>query len=761
MERLLEGWGRFVARWPLVILLGWALVLGLSLHFAPSIQSVANKQNNSSLPTSAPSRRAETLYEQKFPGGQAAANGHEAGVIVLVDPAGISPADLSLAQRIAAYLDAPATRPAYVLSVAAPGPSAPLAEFESADRQALRLPITWSIDNDSELSSSVSAIDTYLARQPIPAHGTLGLVSSSAITRDFYSSLFGGLNIGVLVSLLIILLVLGYVYRSPLAVIVPLAVIGVVFELANGVIAWLGQTFGLPVATFSLQYVGFVLLGAGTNYGVFLLSRYREEIRRTPVDGVQPGEIRRAALARSVGRVGEAICSSALTVVAVTGIMGLGQLALLRETGPAVAVAVVCLLAAGISLLPALMALCGPALFWPVNPRPEGGAHMQSAPPTRGVWAFAGRVVTQRPWMVTVVTLLLLTPLALAALGMQISFDDLASLPASAPASQSYAAYQAHFSDSATAQVFISAPGHDLRQPQYAATLTSVERALRTTAHVSGAQGPTDLSLPAALRAQDVASDGSAVLITVTINVEPGAQAARDTVDALYANADHALSGTQLSGATVLIGGDSAGMRDEAAQMANDFILIIVVSCLAIYVILAFLLRSLTAPVYLIATIALSAGTAIGLTNLVYHNILGKPVFYLAPLFAFVFLVALGEDFNILTMARIREEVALFGQRRGVAAAVALTGGVVSSCGLVMAASFSRAIASPILELAESAFAITIGVLIDTFIVRPLLVPAIVMLLGRWNWVWPGRRAEASTSQTVDASRPAEQRADM
>jgi RND superfamily putative drug exporter len=183
-------------------------------------------------------------------------------------------------------------------------------------------------------------------------------------------------------------------------------------------------------------------------------------------------------------------------------------------------------------------------------------------------------------------------------------------------------------------------------------------------------------------------------------------------------------------------------VRDEANQLGSDFQLVLALVGLVILVILALLVRSLTAPFYLLATVALSTGTAIGLTNLVYHDLLGQPLFNIVPIFAFVFLVALGQDFNILTMARMREEVARLGQRSGIAAAVALTGGVVSSCGLVMAASFSRLLSNAVLEVSELGFALVAGILIDTFVVRPLLVPAIGALLGRGNWVWPfGREA--------------------
>lgn len=184
--------------------------------------------------------------------------------------------------------------------------------------------------------------------------------------------------------------------------------------------------------------------------------------------------------------------------------------------------------------------------------------------------------------------------------------------------------------------------------------------------------------------------------------------------------------------------GQSSQVRDQAIQLGHDFTLVVILACIAIYLILVLLVRSFVAPVYLLATITLSALVAVGVTNLVYHGLLGQPLFSIVPIFAFVFLVSLGEDFNILTIARIREEMQKLGQRRGIATAIAFTGGVVSSCGLVMAASFSRLLTDAVLEVAELGFTVVVGILLDTFLVRPLLVPALATLLGRWNWVWPG-----------------------
>jgi putative drug exporter of the RND superfamily len=737
VESLLERWGRIVARFPFVILAMWIVLVVAALHFGPSLQSVAETQNIPTLPSTAPSAQADHLYRTKFAGGQRESAG-ETDLLVLTDAKGISDADVALAEQIAAWLTATGTRPAHLVSVTGPGPQAPAAAFESHDHQALRMVVTWDTANAFALQNSVDAIDTHLAGLELRDGVTVGLNGSAAFNHDFLKLVFGSAGLGTLFGGLIILFVLGYVYRSPLAVLVPLVSTGFAFALSIPVIAWLGHTFGLPVATYSLEYVGFVLLGAGTNYGVFMLSRYREEVRR----GTEQGKAgRRTALSHAVGRVGEAISSSAATIIATTAIMGLAQLNLLRTIGPAVAVAVGCLLLAGLTLLPALMALCGPALFWPAVPR-SGSLGVERVP-QRGLWVAAGRLVTRHPAIVTTLTLFILAPLAASTLTVTPSFDFVRSVPSDAPSVQAFHAYQQHFDDTTSVDLFVSAPGRDLRAAEYASALKGLVAALATVPHVTHVLAPTQATT-AEQQAQSFAVNGSAVHLILNLDVDPDSQEARQTVDTAYAVAAQGEHGTPLAGGLVLIGGEASFVRDQALQLDADFRLILILVCVAIYLILALLVRSLTAPLYLLGTIALSAGAAIGTTNLIFHDVLGQPLFYLVPVLAFVFLVALGEDFNILTMARIREEVGILGHRKGIAAAVALTGGVVSSCGLVMAASFARMMTNPILEIAETGFAILFGVLVDTFVVRPLLVPAIATLLGRWNWVWPGRHLSAT-----------------
>ncbi len=730
MEALLERWGRFVARWPFLIIALWIVIVFAALHFGPSLNAVSATQNTSSLPASAPSVHAQQVYTTTFAAGQQSRH-QEMDVLVLTDPRGISPQDVALAEQIAAWLQAPATRPAQLLAVSGPGAQVPVSAFESSDHQALRLILTWDTSQGNVPDGSIKAIDDYVAKQPIPPGGTLGLTGSAPIIADLNTNIFNNSSgtLGSLLGYLIILVVLGIVYRSPLAIIVPLLAVGLAFGLSVPVIAWAGAHLGVAVASFSLEYVFFVLLGAGTNYGVFLLSRYKEELRRS---SEHTRAARREALGRTVGNIGESILSSAATVVVATAIMGLAQLYTLRVTGPAIAIGVVCLLLAGLSLLPALMALCGRALFWPAQPRPQ--TLTDTSATAHGFWARAGHLVTAHPRRVALVALLLLLPLALSTVMIDPSFDDLKALPASAPSVQAFNAYSAHFQDTAQVQVILNDLGHDVRQGRYASAIARVIAALAPVPHVTGIQAPSAANASQAF----FATDGSAVVLTVSLDVDPSSQAARQAVDALTVAASQAIQHTTLSGAEVLLGGRSAQVRDEANQFGADLRLVVTLVCLAIYFILALLVRSITAPFYLLFTIALSALTAVGLTNLLYHVLLGQPLFSIVPIFAFVFLASLGEDFNILTMARIREEMQKLGNRQGIAAAIALTGGVVSSCGLVMAASFSRLVTFSVVEVAELGFTVVVGVLIDTFVVRPLLVPALATLLGRWNWVWPG-----------------------
>jgi len=227
--------------------------------------------------------------------------------------------------------------------------------------------------------------------------------------------------------------------------------------------------------------------------------------------------------------------------------------------------------------------------------------------------------------------------------------------------------------------------------------------------------------------------DQQTAAIPFTLGVETSSAESHRIVARLQSALAATTQRLALPGLEPLLAGDSAYTTDEAAQTSGDFDFMLI----WISLIIILLVRSLSAPLYLLATVALTAASSLGLTVLIFHDLLGQQIYYTTPVFTFVFLVALGEDFNILLMSRIREEVQQHGLRAGVARAVGSTGGTLSSRGLIMAGTFSVFLHIPLTIMQQIGFAIAAGVLLDTFVVRPLLVPSIVVILGRWNWLTP------------------------
>jgi RND superfamily putative drug exporter len=392
-----------------------------------------------------------------------------------------------------------------------------------------------------------------------------------------------------------------------------------------------------------------------------------------------------------------------------------------------VAVSIAVMLLTGLTLVPALMRLCGRALLWPTRPgyAHHGGAEGAEAPNGRGVWQRVGLGIAAHPALVAAVCLVVLVPLAAVASTLSPSYDDLRTLPTSDVAVRTAVAIQDHFGSTTEPAVLVI---HDPHGGLDSARGAQAISALRTAmAAVPGVQVQ-------AQQAQ-VAPGGQVAALGLILEAETSSPAAHALVTRMQDALHRTVPQLGRPGLEAVLASDSALTHDQRDQINGDFRFIVLWVSLIIFVILALLVRSLSAPFYLLLTVALSAGSSVGLTVLIFHIILGQQIYYTTPVFAFVFLVALGEDFNILLMARIREEVRGHGLRPGVARAVGATGGTLSSCGLIMAGTFGVLMQFQITFLQQVGFAVAAGVLLDTFVIRPLLVPAIVCLLGRWNWV--------------------------
>jgi RND superfamily putative drug exporter len=522
--------------------------------------------------------------------------------------------------------------------------------------------------------------------------GPLGNAADSA-------SAFKGID-GILLyaTLAVVIVLLLITYRSPVLWLLPVMSAGVALAAAQGLIYLLAR-HGLTVNAQSAGILLVLVFGAGTDYALLLTARYREELRRH--------EDRHEAMAVALRRAGPAIIASAGTVIVSLLTLTIAELASTKSLGPVLAIGVVVALAAMMTLLPALLVIFGRWVFWPVKP-----AYGTGEPTTRGFWARVGRRIAIRPRLVWVVTAVILGAMALGLTGLKASGLTTAQGFRHTPDSVvGQTVIDQHFPAGAGQPVIV------LGNQAHAAALLA---AVKATPGITGVTGT---------------SRAGHAYLTGTLTTAPDSQAAYNTIDRVR-TAVHAVPG-----ANALVGGNTAINLDVKNASAHDRTVIIPVILAVVFLILALLLRALIAPIMLIATVVLSFAAALGVSALVFNHIFGFGGADTSfPLFVFVFLVALGIDYNIFLMTRVREEAGTYGPRHGALTGLAATGGVITSAGAVLAGTFAALATLPVTFLAELGFAVAFGVLLDTIIVRSVLVTALNLDLGRWVW-WPSRLA--------------------
>jgi RND superfamily putative drug exporter len=496
---------------------------------------------------------------------------------------------------------------------------------------------------------------------------------------------------------LIVLLLLIAIYRSPIFWCIPLITVlfaestsrGIGYVLAKHGVTINGQSGGiLPV----------LVLGAGTDYALLLVSRYREELRNF--------EDKHAAMDRALRTAGPAIVASAATVICALLTLTLAQVNGTKGLGPIGAMGVGLAAIFMLTLLPAILVALGRWVFWPFVPH-VGDTGTDT---THGPWRRIGERVRARPRLVWVVGTVVLVALALGSLGMKTNLTSGNSFRGEVEAVQGQNLLQAHFPAGLSAPVDVIVPD--------AGKVAPVGRALaadrRVVAGVIGAQrGAAGTRLQIALR-KDPFSSGA---IHDVPEVRRVAKAA--------------------GGAGVLVGGQTAATYDLRKSAARDDKVIIPIALVVVFLILALLLRALVGPALLVLSVIVSFGASLGTAILFVNHVFKYPgVDPSLPLLAFVFLVALGIDYNIFLMARVREETHRHGTREGMLRGLAVTGTVITSAGVVLAGTFGVLAVLPLIFLTELGFLIAVGVLLDTFVVRSLIVPALVFDLGRKIW-WP------------------------
>ena len=682
------------ARWlvPLVLLLVWLGVGGTLGPYAGKLGEVATNDQAAFLPRSAESTRvleARAAFDQS--------ETVPAIVVWTADGARFTEARQAQATRAIAAL---AGKPGVV---GRPSPA-----LLSDDREALQAVVQLKPDLGDELPTVLDAVRK--AARAVP--GTTAQIAGPAASQADLSDAFAGID-GLLlgVALGAVLLILLLVYRS---VLLPfLIILGSVFALglACAVVYALAERDAVRVDGQVQGILSILVIGAATDYALLLAARFREELA---VRGDRFGAAV-AAARRSFG----AITASAATVA-------LGLLALLasdltnnRALGPVGAIGIGCAVLATLTFLPAALALLGRTAYWPSRPKPP-----EESGEGTGVWRRVARTVNGRPrrtWAVTALVLAVLAAFSPSLSSKGVPLDEIFVNDAPSVAAQT--TLGAHFPGGSGNPAVIIAD---------ADRTAEVTAAARSTDGVASAGAVSASGRPGA--GKPLVVDGR-VRIDATLTAAADSDAAKDTVERLRTRV-HAVSG-----ADALVGGYTAQQYDTQQTAARDRTVIVPIVLAVILLILMLLLRSLLVPVLLVATVGLNFLATLGVSALVFQHLLGfSGTDASVPLYGFVFLVALGVDYNIFLMSRVREEALVHGNRQGVLRGLTTTGGVITSAGVVLAATFAALMVIPLAFLVQIAFIVDFGVLLDTLVVRSLLVPALMIDIGPRAW-WPSALA--------------------
>jgi RND superfamily putative drug exporter len=746
-------------RW--FVLVVWVVAAVAVPRFLPSLASVTQGNNANFLPASAPSQHATDLATPFGIGTRTTVP-----IVAAASPGKLTAADVTWLGTLRQDL----TRVPTVVRVSDLG--------RSGDGQAEQLQVvsTAGQGNADQLTSLVKDLRSAIGKAGAPPGLQVHLAGPNAIQVDQQKKSGSTGNQEELVSIAFILILLLLIFRALLAPFITLIPAALAVVISGPLVAEAAQA-GLKVSQIAQLMLIVLVLGAGTDYGLFLVFRVRELLRE--------GEEPRQAVQQALIRVGESISFSALTVIAALLSLLAATFQIYSALGIPLAIGVGVMLLAGLTLLPALLAIFGRALFWPTKVRPGAGRI--------GLWGRLAARIVKRPAAALITGVLVFGALAVAVTAYKpAGFGGTLSAPAGTDSAAGQVLLSRHFPASNANPTNLI---YKLRQPiwnnpQVAAT---GQRAIAQSGQFTGITGPLDpvggVSLtpaeftalhaglsklgpastlpatpPASVKvsppayqlyratAAFVSPDGRTIQYEAGLKAgDPASTAALNAVPDLRQAA--ARASAAMGAADYGLGGEAPAFYDISHISDSDLLRVIPIAILVIGVLLALVMRSLVAPLYLIASVGLSYLAALGLSVLIFVELAGDGgLTFILPFLMFVFLLALGEDYNILVMSRIREEAHHLPLREAVSRAVAATGTTVTSAGMVLAGTFAvfavvGGRGSGGSQIRDVGVGLALGVLMDTFVVRTVLVPSTVVLLGRWNW-WPARLSRPGPDNT-------------
>lgn len=682
---------RSILRWlvPALLVLAWLAVGAVGGPFAGKLTQVQSNDAVAFLPANAEATKVSVL-QQEFSDTQLIP-----AVVVADRPEGITAQDMD-------YLAGLAREAAQLEGVA--GQVSP--PIKSEDGKAAQIFV--GVDSTMDPGDTVDELRDLIAGGA--PDGLQVLVTGPAGQVADLSEAFGGIDgLLLLVAGGVVALILVAVYRSPLLPVLVLLSAVFALALASAIIYLLASNDVIALNGQSQGILFILVFGAATDYALLLVARFREELALD--------NDRVAAVARAWRGVVEPIAASAGTVI-------LGVLCLLfsdlnsnRGLGPVAAIGIAASLIASLTFLPAALALTGRAAFWPTHPSAKKATET-------GLWWTVARKVDAhhtKVWIGSALVLLVFASFAPQLKSSGIAQSDFFLTQVDSATGQDVLGE--HFPGGSGSPVVIFA-AQDQAQP----VIDAVSR-------VDGVSGDV------VTVGESGAVGGPARVVDGRVQIQATLDAAADSEAAVAVVEDIRAAAHAVPGAQALVGGTTAIQLDTQVTSARDRTVIIPIVLLVVFLVLALLMRALVAPLLLLGTVVLSFAATLGVSALVFNHVFhfpgSDPV---VPLFGFVFLVALGVDYNIFLMTRVREESQKHGTREGVRRGLAVTGGVITSAGLVLAATFGALAVIPLIFLAQIAFIVAFGVLLDTLIVRSLLVPALTLQIGRKVW-WPSALA--------------------
>lgn len=698
----------------LVVVL-WILLIGALTQLAPALGEVEDNGNANDPPSTSASMRAANLAAAEFP----RSGGTPAIIIVRSDSATVTRTTVAeIGEQIDAGRAGDLVRGHAITSDAAGGSHLRNAEGTA---EMMIVPIQGN-PSDEAFQDTVAQLRALTAGHAAGAE--VAVTGPAGIATDTIKAFSSGDKVLLFGTIALVVILLLLIYRSPVLVVVALAGVGVAMRLAETVGASMAEAGWFDISSQTASIMTVLLFGVGTDYALIVTSRYREALASD--------RDHHSAMVQAMRGVTGAIASSVSTIVLAMLALLAAVTPVLRGFGPYLAIGVASMALVAFTFTPALMLLFGDKAFWPTTMRTA------TRRTSSNVWARIATVVVRSPRTVIASTLAALAVMSAGLIGYAQTYDFIGGFRVDTESATGQQIIAESFGpgEIAPATIYVSATDRGVPTGQWAGVGTALSR-LDGIARV----GDTPV----------VSKDGSSASFEIVFADDPYGNQALDRIAPLTQEATAIAKRAGITQPEVLIGGETAKATDTRTSLDRDLTVIVVLVLLIVAGVLALLLRSLLAPLYLVATLLLSFTATLGVTTFATITLLGdEGLGSRVAVYIFVFLVALGVDYNIFIMSRYRQELAEHTSAEAIRIALTRTGGVISSAGLILAAVFAVLMTQPIRELFQFGFAMAFGILLDTFVIRPLLVPAIIQLLGD-KALWPSvpqhshRRTESSS----------------